>query len=104
VFDRFHVSLDPLMIWTDPTGLQWELVDWRFVAGKRKRVPLESLSSQGRAFVPHGHDGAIKLYEYQRYVDYRDTTERNVARQFSRAGSPGSTFLDEQRLRGIVFE
>lgn len=72
------------MIYTDPTGLAWEIIDWRIVRDKRKRVELGSWESEGRAFVPHGRDGEVLLCEFGR-VAYRDTSDRTLADQLRRA-------------------
>lgn len=72
------------MIWTDPTGLEWDVVDWRIVRDKRKRVELGSWESEGRAFVPYGREGDVMLFEFGR-VAYRDTADRTLADQFRSA-------------------
>ena len=72
------------MIWTDPSGLDWEIIDWQIKAGKRKRVTLGDWSAEGRAFVPYNREGQVLLFDFGR-IAYRDAADRTLRDQHAHA-------------------
>lgn len=88
------------MIWTDPVGRQWKIVDFKREnldpKAPAKRVPLGHWSAEGRSFWPHGWDGPIMLYDFGR-IAYRETTDRILCQQLERTyreKSPTSERMD----------
>lgn len=92
------------MLWTDPDGHAWDVIEWRFVDGKRKRVTPDQLGAQGKAFIPVGEDADTRptlIYQYTERFDYRDFSEKMLRSQFARAVLPGSTGLEQLRRKGL---
>lgn len=89
------------MIWTDPTGEEWEVVDWRYDRGKRKRHKLGDGYANGRAFVSTADASRVLIYEFARPWDYHGTDDKVLRMQFSLSVAPGSTMLEQMRKRGM---
>lgn len=88
-----------MVTFMDTMGREFEVIEWRYVKGKRKRLATTK-GSQGRAFIPVDGGDDVLIYEYQMYTDYRDTDQRTLARQFAKAVPPGSTHLEWMRQQG----
>jgi hypothetical protein len=86
-------------IWTDAHGDAWEILDYRFEKGKRRRVALSNWEAEGRAFVPHARDGTIMLFEFGR-IAYRDTADRTLAQQLAHALPVGASAAERMQRRG----
>lgn len=86
------VNREEPFVWTDEGGREWEVIDcWRpDLTGPRKRLPLKSWRAETRAFVPHGREGDIMLFEFGR-IAYRDTTDRILREQLKCAKRVGAT-------------
>jgi hypothetical protein len=87
------------MVWSDADGRAWEVVDYHFAGGKRKKIELGHWSAEGRAFVPHQRAGTVLLFEFSR-VAYRDTAPRTLAAQFAMAKPVGSTAAERMQRNG----
>jgi hypothetical protein len=72
------------MIFTDAQGRQYEVIDYRVVDRKKKRVPFQDLRSEGRAFVPVGWEGEILIRQFGR-IAYRATNPKLLAQDFAQA-------------------
>ena len=68
------------MIFTDTQARRWDVIDYRVVAGKKKRLALGDPNAEGRAFVPDGWTGAVMLYRFGS-VAYRTTDPKILADQ-----------------------
>lgn len=93
------MSADSRVVFTDASGRRYEVIEWRYVKGKRKRLTT-TRESQGRAFIPLDGSGEVLIYEYELHLDYRDTDPKTLARQLARAIPPGSTHLEWMRQQG----
>jgi len=63
-------------IYTDASGRQWEVIDFRIVQGRKRRVPLNSWRAEARAFVALD-TGEVRIYSSLWY--YRSTESKLLA-------------------------
>ncbi len=89
-------------LFVDATGRTWQVIDYKVVDGKKKRVAIGSWTAEGRAFVPDGWEGTVRLFPFghvaYRFVESKVLEER-VSALKSQAGASGSLRSPEPALR-----
>ena len=65
-------------VFTDSSGRQWEVIDYRTVQGRKKRVPLNSWRAEARAFVALD-TGEVRVYSSLWY--YHSTESKLLANE-----------------------
>jgi len=83
-------------LFVDATGRTWQVIDYKVVNGRKKRVALGGGPRRGRAFVPRGWDGPVMLRQFIA-AEYH-TTEPKVLQVQLNLAKP-STATPAERMR-----
>lgn len=69
-------------------GVEYEVLDWRYIGVQRKRVTLNSPYAEGRAFLPVDRTHPVRIFLYRGGINYQKSDPATLAEQF-RLSEPG---------------
>lgn len=75
----------PPVVTFEQGGIVYEVLDWKYVGVRRKRVPLNSRSAEGRAFVPRDHSAPVRIYHFRGGINYQTSDPETLTAQFGYA-------------------